>query len=125
MHRQIYYEALDLTITSITDRFDQADYKINIQCEELLLKTARSEDCQSEFECVTSFYSSDFTPARLHTHLKSFSSNFMCDGVLATTTLKVYFDVSTVTDIWSTITNIFCCYFGKVDYCNACHQCQQ
>ncbi len=86
MYRQVYYEALDLMIMTITDRFDQKDYKIYMQCEELLLKAAKGDDYEQEFEQVTTFYGSDFVPSTLRSHLRIFSSNFTPDAPRITLT---------------------------------------
>ena len=41
--RQIYFEALDLLINAIKNRFEQEDYKRHIILENLLLKCAKNE----------------------------------------------------------------------------------
>ena len=47
-YRRIYYEALDLIIESITDRFDQPGYGLYSNLEQLLLKAVRHEDYEEE-----------------------------------------------------------------------------
>ncbi len=88
MYRQVYYEALDLILGSITERFDQDDYRVYIQCEELLLKAARGQDYQAEINHVTTFYGSDFNRAKLDAHLKTFHSSLVADGPLQQITLR-------------------------------------
>ena len=88
MYRQIYHEALDLLKATITDRFDQKDFKMYAQCEQLLLKAAKGQNYESEYENVTKFYGSDFAPGSLHAQLVTFSSNFVCDGPLENLTLR-------------------------------------
>ena len=44
LYRVTYYEGLDLIVQSITDRFNQKDYDVYIQSEELLLKAAKRKD---------------------------------------------------------------------------------
>ena len=58
-HQQLYYEALDLIISSINDRFDQPGYKIYKQLEDLLLKAVRKENIEDCIGAVTSFYHND------------------------------------------------------------------
>ena len=83
-YRQIYYVALDLIITCITDRFEQVDYRMYANCEQLLLKAANNEDYSDEIENVTSFYGSNFQPASLQAQLVNFTSNYPReDGVKA------------------------------------------
>ena len=83
-YRQIYYEARDLIINCITDRFEQVDYRMYANCEQLLLKAANNEDYSDEIENVTSFYGSDFQPASLQAQLVNFTSNYPReDGVKA------------------------------------------
>ena len=78
-YTHVYFEALDKLTMSITDRFDQHDYNIYMNCEGLLLKTANGEDATSQFDTVTEFYGSDFMPATLQGHLQTFGSNFRGD----------------------------------------------
>ncbi len=80
MYRRIYYEALDLLITSISDRFNQPDYATYIQCEELLLKAAKGKAYESELQHVTVFYGSDFSLPIFRCHLTTFTSTFTSDG---------------------------------------------
>ena len=75
-YRQIYFEVLDLMTARIEDRFNQADYKIYVSCEQLLLKAAIDVDYTTEMENATSFYGDDFQPARLEAHLKTFTANY-------------------------------------------------
>ena len=45
---RIYYEALDLIVESIRDRFDQPGYRVYQCLENLLLKAAKQEDFTEE-----------------------------------------------------------------------------
>ena len=58
-YRRIYYEALDLIIESITDRFDQPGYGLYSNLEQLLLKAVRHEDYEEELKSVAGLYQSD------------------------------------------------------------------
>ena len=50
-YRQLYFEALDLVVTGITDRFDQPGYNLYKKLEGLLIKSANNaafDDCLNE-----------------------------------------------------------------------------
>ena len=75
-YRQLYFEALDLVITGITDRFDQPGYVIYKNLEGLLVKAANNapyDDCLNE---VVSFYKDDFNSTELTTQLKLLGTHF-------------------------------------------------
>ena len=67
--RQQFYEALDLVITGINERFDQPGYKMYENLENLLLKAVKQESYDEYLIAVTEFYTSDFDPAQLKLHL--------------------------------------------------------
>ena len=58
-YRRIYYEALDLVVQGITDRFQQPGYQIYCNLEDLLLKVCRAQDYEAELDAVCNFYSKD------------------------------------------------------------------
>jgi len=53
MYRQVYYEAIDLLVQTIEDRFDQQGYNIYYCLEELLLKAIQKKDYSNEFKMVS------------------------------------------------------------------------
>ena len=72
----ICYEALDLIVSLIKDRFNQRDYSIYMNCEQLLLKAAAGGDAyKNEFQTVTSFYGSHFDSRELEAYLSTFTHN--------------------------------------------------
>ena len=75
MYRKHYFEALDLTINCIKDRFDQEDYRHYANLQELLLKAARNEQFDSELSDVIAFYDGDFDESLLRTQLKVFGAS--------------------------------------------------
>ena len=79
MYRQNYFEAMDLMINCVKNRFDQPGYKIFRNVEELLVKSVRSdfEDYSEEFTFVTEFCAKDINKDSLKVQLE---------------TLKTYFD---------------------------------
>jgi len=70
LYRKHYFEALDLVINCINDRFDQEDYKTYAMTQELLLKAAKNQNYDSEFAEVTKFYHSDLDESLLKSQLK-------------------------------------------------------
>ena len=75
-YRQQYFEALDLAICSIQDRFDQPGYAIYRNLESLLLKVANQADYSAELQEVVSFYGNDITEVDLTTQLQIFLTRF-------------------------------------------------
>ena len=50
--RQLYFEAIDLAVNCIQDRFQQPDYKVYSNLEQLILKAAEGEDITAELDFV-------------------------------------------------------------------------
>ena len=77
-YRRQYFEALDLVIAGIKQRFDQPGYKIYKHLQEVLLKSATGnfEHCKGDFEFIVSFYGSDFTASLLKIQLELFHTLF-------------------------------------------------
>ena len=71
-YRRQYFEALDLVIAGIKQRFDQPGYKVYRHLQELLLKsaTANFEHYKEDFEFIISFYDSDFIMSLLKVQLE-------------------------------------------------------
>ncbi len=89
-YRRIYYEAVDILIQSIGDRFDQEGYVIYSVMESLFLKLMKKEEYQQEFRKIAEVYGSDLNIANLETQLHVLSSNIPED-VHDMHTLKKYF----------------------------------
>ena len=87
-YRRSYFEAIDLAVTSIEDRFNQPGYKIYQSLEELLTKAANKEDYSKELEAVVSFYGDDFDNKELSTQLEIFSSTFIRENEQQRITLR-------------------------------------
>ncbi len=75
-YRQIYFEALDLAVTSIQDRFDQPGYVMYKNLEQLFVKAANKCDYSVEFQEVITMYGDDFNESELSTQLQIFGSSF-------------------------------------------------
>jgi len=76
---QKYFEALDLAISSIQDRFDQPGYAMYKNLECLLLKAANQADYSAELQEVVSFYGDDINEVDLTTQLQILSARFAKD----------------------------------------------
>ena len=74
--RSIYYEALDLIINCIKERFDQPGFGIYRNLQDVLIKSIRKEDYDNSFNVVTSLYQSDIDSDQLRVHLETLSANF-------------------------------------------------
>ncbi len=68
--RQIYFEALDLIISCITDRFSQPGYEIYKSIESVLSKACNQEDFTPDLDVVCDFYRDDFNKQLLQTQLE-------------------------------------------------------
>ena len=77
-YRIQYFEALDLAVTSIQDRFDQPGCATYKNLESLLLKVANQTDYSTELQEV-SFYGDDINEVDLTTQLQILSTKFAKD----------------------------------------------
>ena len=68
-YRTVYYEALDLVVEGITDRFEQPGYQIYRNLEDLLLKACKGQDFEAELDFVCDFYAKDVKKLDLQTQL--------------------------------------------------------
>ena len=75
-YRQSYFEALDLVINAIQDRFDQPDFSIYSRLKELLLKTVRGEATLETYNFVCKFYKSYFDHHQFQLHLHTLHATF-------------------------------------------------
>ena len=72
----IYFEAVDLIVNCIKQRFDQPGYNVYKNMEQLLLNTITDQEYSAEFTAVVEKYGSDFDAAQLGTQLETLHSNF-------------------------------------------------
>ena len=56
-YRRIYFNAIDTVTQCIGTRFEQEDFKIYVNIQELLLKYFTSEPCDTELAEVVKMYS--------------------------------------------------------------------
>ena len=75
-YRRAYFEALELVVNAIQDRFDQPDYRCYRHLEELRIRTVRGEDIDEELRLVCDLYGEDFHRSQLHLHLNTLKAIF-------------------------------------------------
>ncbi len=68
-YRAIYFQCIDAAISTISHRFQQKDYSVYANLEQLLVKTCMKMDYSEEYKTVTQFYGSDFCEPDLKTQL--------------------------------------------------------
>ena len=68
--RNIYFKVYDQTVNGIKEIFNQPDYCIYMNLQELILKAFNKEDFNKELEAVTDFYDSDFQRFNLESQLQ-------------------------------------------------------
>ena len=68
-YRHIYFEVLDLAVTSISSRFDQKDFKPFSDVEQLLFKACKGKEFRDELTKVCEIFYSDFDEAELEVEL--------------------------------------------------------
>lgn len=72
-YRAMYYQCLDAAISAITNRFQQKDYSLYANLEQVLIKACKKMDYSEELKEVTQFYASDFSEPELKTQLEILS----------------------------------------------------
>ena len=65
VYRKHFFEAFDLAINSIKDRFDQPDFKTYEISQQVLLKSARNDTYDDEVSSLLEFYDTDFNGSLL------------------------------------------------------------
>ena len=58
-YRQLYYEAIDLALSSVRECFDHPAFKVYASMETLLLKAAKEEENQQEIDYLKANYLED------------------------------------------------------------------
>ena len=76
-YRTKYYEALDLVMRFISQRFNQPGYAIYFSLQKLLVKAVNREEFSSELEAVVRFYGDDFEKATFEVHLELLGACFV------------------------------------------------
>ena len=76
LYRCQYFEAIDLVITGIKERFNQPGYCMYRNLEELLMHAANQKDYSRQLDEVVSFYTDDVQPQLLQAQLQIFANRF-------------------------------------------------
>lgn len=76
LYHEYYYEAVDLLVNAITERFNRPGYQVYKKAENLLLKAARGLDYREEFDFVVNFYGGDFDSSQLDEQLQALGDLF-------------------------------------------------
>lgn len=84
MCRQEYFEALDLIINAIKDRFSQPGFQIYCNLQDLLLLALSGKDWEPAFASVTSFYKDDIDADQLRLHVQTLCASFPKTSVAPT-----------------------------------------
>ena len=119
-----YFEALDLVISCIKQRFDQPSYGTYKNLQQLLIHAANGKNYDHEFEFVIKFYGKYFEPSSLKVQLETLGTYFIS---IATRTHHSAIHLSPIsrdvkiqgTDVFTDI-GIDPAYFS--DACNQCHK---
>lgn len=75
-YRQVYYEAIDNTISCLSDRFDQPGYRLYSNLEQLLIKASQQQDFSDPFKAICDFYKDDLLPKELEAQLHTFGIDY-------------------------------------------------
>ena len=75
-YRQYYFEAIDVLVNCIQERFDQPGYKVYVRLESLLIKACKNEDFEEELKFVCDFYKEDLNESYLRAQLPTFVLHF-------------------------------------------------
>ena len=56
LYRRIYFEALDLVVCGIKERFDQPGYKVYSNLEAVLVKAVKKQNYDEELKYIVDFF---------------------------------------------------------------------
>ena len=76
LHRQQYFEANDIIVACIQDRFDQPGYTVLRTLESLITKACKKEDYDDDLDVICRTYQSDFDKEQLRVQLQLLGDNF-------------------------------------------------
>ena len=80
LYRVVYFEAIDLIVNCIKDRFDQPGYQQYRKLEELLVNAANKEPYDEHLKQITNFYKEDFDTRILELQLDVMACNIPRDS---------------------------------------------
>ena len=94
-YRQTQYEALDLIVQSISDRFNQPGYKTYCCLEALILKAIKKEDFSEELETILD---ADINASNLKQQLEILSANVESETITDIVDVKKHLQQMTGTE---------------------------
>ena len=109
-YRRVYFEALDLAVTSIRSRFDQKGFKIFSNLEQLLLKACGRQSLKDELDAVCIFFYNDFNREELESEFLTFSELYQSvaqDDVPSVASIKAALLTLVVISIVGMLTKIY------------------
>nr|XP_034336066.1 zinc finger MYM-type protein 1-like [Crassostrea gigas] len=75
LYRQMYYEALDLVMSCVKERFDQPGFRVYRHLEDVLLKSVRGDKTfKEDLDFILDFYKDDLDKTSLSSQLETFTS---------------------------------------------------
>ena len=75
-YRQLYYEAIDTTVSCLKDRFEQPGYQIYSNLEQTLIKACQGKDFKEELDFICAYYKEDLQKELLHVQLQTLTVDF-------------------------------------------------
>ena len=70
-YRQKYYEALDMCVAAIKDRFNKPGYQLFLNLEEVLVMAANGKAYDKQLDAIRDFYGDDFNFLSLSAQLEN------------------------------------------------------
>ena len=71
-YRKQFYQAIDVLISSVRDRFDQPSFLVFENLESLLIKTLKGEETSAEMKIAREKYATDINMSDLNVELATF-----------------------------------------------------
>ena len=65
LYRQVYFEVFDLTVATITSRFDLSGYKVYPNIKQLFMKACSNEVYEQNLAFIAEFYGDDINIQQL------------------------------------------------------------
>ena len=80
LFRQNYFEVLDFVVNCVRQRFNQPGYAVYKHLVDLLLKAARCETYNTEYDFIVQFYGTDLDKFNLKIQLDLLATQFKHSG---------------------------------------------
>ena len=115
-YQQAYYEAIDNTISCLSDQFNQPGYRLYSNFELLLIKASQQQDFSEHFKALCDFYKDDFIPELLEAQLRTFEICYQRAAMEESGNVKqpTIFDIQTYFKGISVAQRSLLCQVGRV-----------